>query len=346
MTEENPNYLAGILEPLCAEAGAALFFEPVFRRAGRIRFANGKTVFFKGTSLDINGQSAAWITRDKTYAAQFLSAERVRVPEGVLCYSPRFTRGLARKNSGLARKLHLFSPALDFAAKHGFPLIVKPNEGAEGEGVARVDCTEALCAHISHLAEVHARILVQRLYQGQDYRVVVLDGEVKIAYHRMPLGVTGDGTNTAAALMQARVAEIRASGISPSLVADEAAVARFLGLSGRSLADIPGQGEFWPLLPNANLSTGGSLRDVSADICPEYAAIACRAATALGLRLAGVDIFCADIARFDPAYIVLEVNAAPGLHHFGRSGAGAHRKVVALYRQLLARLAQDRGGTL
>ncbi|NOR60925.1 MAG: ATP-dependent carboxylate-amine ligase [Rhodobacteraceae bacterium] len=341
MIERSQNYLANILSTLCAEIGASLFLEPVFQRAGYIEFKNGKKVFFKGTSFDINGQGAAQIAKDKDYSARFLAMSGLQVPEGVLCFSPRFTEKMMRKNAEAARQLTSFSNAIAFAEQHGYPLIVKPNEGSEGDGVRRIVGVEDLCLHISKLFNEHERVLVQRQYDGSDYRVVVLDGNVISAYRRIPLNIVGDGTASVIDLMQAKAKEIKNSGRNPTLVLDQFAISEFLAVSGRSSTDIPGDGEVWPLLPNANLSMGGEIEDVTDVICPEFSEISAQAASALGLRYAGVDILCSGIHQFDPSYIVLEVNSAPGLNNFGRSGKRKNDKVVELYRVLIENLMKE-----
>lgn len=333
---EAKNYLAQILQSLCHDFGANITLEPEFERAGYIDFPNGKRVFFKGTSFDINGQGSGLIAKDKEYAARFLALAGLPVPVGILCFSPSYIEKLSRKNATLAKGLSAYDKAIKFSETYSFPLIVKPNEGSEGDGVRLVFNREALCLHLSRLFDEHERVLVQCPCDGEDFRIVVLDGEVISAYRRTPLSVVGDGVSTVAQKMDEVAEELRASGRNPALVLDRAAVREFLVTSDRSLSDVLGHGEVWPLLPNANLSMGGAVEDVTEAVCDEFCSIAARAAAALGLRYAGVDLLCAGLEHFDETYVVLEVNSAPGLNNFGRSGERQNHKVFGLYRKLMA----------
>ncbi len=338
MTSARNNYLFGILTSLCSEIDAKIVVDPAFKRAGYIEFLNGKRAFFKGTSFDINGQGSSQIARDKDYSAYFLAMEGLQVPQGVLCFSPRFIEKIRRKNADVARALASFSVAIEFAEKHSYPVIVKPNEGAEGDGVRRITDVDGLCLHLGRLFEEHERVLVQRQYDGLDHRIVVLDGEVISAYRRTPLSIVGDGVSTVAEQMHTVADNLRRSGVTPSLVFDQVSISDFLTTSGRSLDNVPEAGDVWPLLPNANLSMGGRVDDMTDCVCQEFGDIATRAASALGLRYAGVDILCSGLDAFDPSYVVLEVNSAPGLNNFGRSGERENDEVVGLYRRLLAAL--------
>lgn len=336
MEDETKSYLVQILSELCNEFEAVITLEPDFKRAGYIDFPSGKRVFFKGTSFDINGQGAGLIAKDKEYAARFLAMAGLRVPEGVLCFSPRYIEKMRRKNAAVANKLSAFETAIRYSEASEFPLIVKPNEGSEGDGVRLVSNAEGLCLHIGRLFEEHERVLVQRPCKGEDFRLVVLDGAVISAYRRLPLRIEGDGRSTVAQKMDEVANALRKSGRNPTLVLDRGAVSEFLASRGRSLSDVPENGEVWTLLPNANLSTGGLAEDVTENVCDEFAHIAAQSAKALGLRYAGVDLLCDSLDRFDPEYVVLEVNSAPGLNNFGRSGERQNEKVVGLYRELMA----------
>jgi len=63
----------------------------------------------------------------------------------------------------------------------------------------------------------------------------------------------------------------------------------------------------------ANLARGGSWEICTERVDPKYARIAADAADALGLTLAGIDLFARDIGAFDERHAILEVNATPGL---------------------------------
>ena len=95
----------------------------------------------------------------------------------------------------------------------------------------------------------------------------------------------------------------------------DASVKKVLKDQGLNENFVPPLGDRICLRYNGNLSTGGTARDCTEEIHPYNARIAIRAAKALGLDIAGVDITAEDISRpiFDGNGAVIEINAAPGL---------------------------------
>ena len=61
----------------------------------------------------------------------------------------------------------------------------------------------------------------------------------------------------------------------------------------------------------------------------------------MGLRLCGVDIMVAGNIREAPKkYWILEINAAPGLDHYVKTGKAQQRIVESLYLKVLKSLAR------
>ncbi|MEM8686972.1 MAG: ATP-dependent carboxylate-amine ligase [Pseudomonadota bacterium] len=334
-------YFPKLLQRLCAEIGAEVTFEPEFRRAGYITFANGARRFFKGTNLDLNGSASAQIAQDKDFCAKFLKRAGLNVPDGQVVFAPKCVDKWRAKNPGVAARMDPYGDAEAVAERWGFPLYVKPNEGAEGEGVRQVAGDGQLRAHLETLYQEHDRVLIQRPAAGDDYRIVVLDGEVVLAYQRVPLTVTGTGSATIGALLEERAEALAASGRQAIAAAEDPRVQAHLAAQALSLAHCPGPGDEVRLLANANLSTGGEVVDVSDQIDHAHQQLALEATRAVGLRFAGVDILARQIEALDPAATVLEVNAAPGLNNYAATSARADERVTGLYRSMLSILARE-----
>ncbi len=178
--------------------------------------------------------------------------------------------------------------------------------------------------------------LVQQIATGHDYRVVVLDDEVISAYERLPLTVVGDGRRSVQQLLNQRQREFRSSGRDTVLRLDDPRMAvslRRLRLSKRSVLR---KGLVVQLLVNANLSTGGEAFDVTDQIHQAFAKLCITITRDMGLRLCGVDVIVeGDIREAPDKYIVLEINAAPGLDNYAAMGKTQQRRVESLYRKVL-----------
>jgi D-alanine-D-alanine ligase-like ATP-grasp enzyme len=305
-----------LLESYCADNGLHLSAADPHGHAGLVEGPGGKRWLFKGTRFDLNTQGAAEIANDKAYAAHFLKAAGLKVPAGL------FVPASEIRGAG-----HLPKHVLDFAEDNAFPLFAKPNSGREGRDVIRVGALDALQTALAALKGRHKQLLVQEEVRGTELRVLLLDGEILCAIERHPPRVTGDGHRSLGKLMAAN------TGIDTGDKRLEAELFR----QGLSLETVLAAGQVVTLLPVANLSAGGTARIVTAQTPPELAAVARRAASALALRYAAVDLILPDPPRPDTA-VVLEVNAAPGLANLHRQGEAEARQVEEIYERVFAAL--------
>lgn len=211
---------------------------------------------------------------------------------------------------------------LRLLAELGAPVVVKPRQGRQGENVALNLYTEEDVS--AAFAAAGGDVVVERQLHGCDYRVLVVAGEVVAAAERVAAHVTGDGEHTVAELIEATNADprrgigharvltrLRLDDVARAVLARQQCTAESVPTAGRQV---------W-LRDNANLSTGGTGRDVTDRIHPDVVRLCRRVAALVGLDIAGIDLRLADIAApvpptGDPGAVtggVIEVNAVPGL---------------------------------
>jgi cyanophycin synthetase len=208
------------------------------------------------------------------------------------------------------------------------PLVVKPLDGHQGKGVSlNLTGAEEVC-HAFHLAREHsAAVLVEEALTGRDYRVLVVDGRMVAASERKPAHVVGDGAHTIAELIEiANRDPRRGEGHEKPLTRLTAGsiVCAFLAKRGLGLDSVPAEGEEVLLRESANLSKGGTARDVTELVHPSVARVCERAVRLVGLDVCGVDLVLEDISQpIRPGRGgIVELNAAPGLrmHLFPSEG--------------------------
>jgi len=215
----------------------------------------------------------------------------------------------------------------------GLPVVLKPETGNQGKGVSVNLCTEDEVRGGYDVASPFDRcVLVERYIQGEDFRLLVVNGEMVAATRREPAQVVGDGHQTVEQL----VAKVnrdprRRPGHSNPLTQirlDEAAEL-VLGQQGLTRDSVPAAGRTVKLRTNANLSTGGTSTDVTDDVHPSNARLAELAAQILALDVAGIDVICRDIRRplSEQEGAIVEVNAAPGLRMHLHPTSGRPRQV-------------------
>ncbi|MEU9842390.1 cyanophycin synthetase [Actinomadura sp. NPDC048032] len=256
------------------------------------------------------------VAGDKRLAHRLLADAGLPVPEGRVAASP--------------------GEALEALRAIGGPVVVKPLAGHQGEGVhIELTTPPEVVAAFASAAGDGGEVLVESYIPGKDYRVLVVGGQVAAAAELTAACVTGDGTAAVAALVE-RVNADPARGEGHDrpltrLVLGPTELA-LLERQGHGPGSVPADGERVWLRRNANLSTGGTSRDVTADVHPEVAAMCVRAAAAVGMDVCGIDLRLPDAASPPPAERgaagILEVNAAPGLRMHLAPHQGAGRDVA------------------
>jgi D-alanine-D-alanine ligase-like ATP-grasp enzyme len=330
-----PSFVTPVLKKVAKKAGVKILVEPKYQYAGQIIFPDGRRHYFKGAFIDLNSVGAAEIARDKAYASFFMKAMGYSTIEGREFFTPRWCKVIKSKNGLLE--------ACKYAKKIGYPVVVKPNDLSQGIGVCKVYSEKELRLAASAIPARCRAFLVQRVVEGSDYRVVVLDGEIISAYRRLPLCVIGDGKSSILFLLKHKQAWFEKSGRDTVINPADPRVASKLKRQKLSLASIPAREEHVVLLDNCNLSTGGDAVDVTAIMHNDYKKLAANIARDMGLRLCGVDIMTeGDIAKPCKDYHVLEVNAAPGLDHYADLGKAQQKVVEDLYLRVLLALKKLR----
>jgi cyanophycin synthetase len=209
--------------------------------------------------------------------------------------------------------------AVDALERIGPPVVVKPLDGRQGKGVSLNLRTPEEVTHAFHLAQEFSDcVLVEELFEGRNYRVLVVDGRVVAASERMAAHVCGDGAHTIVELIEiTNLDPARGEGHEKPLtqiVVDEI-VRAHLEKSGLALEHIPHAGEVVYLRDGINLSTGGTALDVTDLVHQSVAGMCVRAARVIGMDVCGVDLVLPDISQplTKGCGGIIELNASPGL---------------------------------
>jgi cyanophycin synthetase len=262
---------------------------------------------------DRTGAVAEEIAQDKDMTRDMLRGVGVPVPEG--------------------RPVSDAEDAWEAAQEIGTPVVVKPQYGSQGRGVAtNLSTREQVMAAFQSASRETSYVMVEKFAPGADYRLLVIGGKVIAAARREPAQVVGDGAHTVAELVDTinldpRRGDDHATALS-KIRLDAIALA-VLAEQGLSPEAVPPEGAKVLVRRNANLSTGGSAADVTDLVHPEVAARAIEAARVVGLDIAGVDVVVSDISRplEEQHGMVIEVNASPGLRMHLEPSSGTPRPV-------------------
>ncbi len=209
--------------------------------------------------------------------------------------------------------------AVSMAIKFGYPVVVKPMSGQEAQGVSvnLVDAAEVREA-VEEAAKFERAIVIESFIDGDDHRLLIVDGKLIAAAKRIPAHVVGDGRRSVTELVdQINLDPRRGTGFEKILVRLKLnpQAERILSRQGLAPDSIPAAGQAVYLSRTANISTGGTAIDLTDTVHPDNARAAVRAAAALGLHVAGVDFLSTDISRSyrENGAVICETNSSPGL---------------------------------
>lgn len=250
------------------------------------------------------------IASDKELTKSLLREAGIPVPEG--------------------RVVETLEDALQVLQEINSAVAIKPYNGCQGKGISLNITTAQQMESAFRIACQYAnKVVIEEMIQGRDYRVLIVNGKMIAASERLPAHVVGDGIHTISQLIDIVNRDpARGEGHDKSLtrlVVDPPMMA-FLKKCGWTIHDKPQAGEQVFLRECANLSTGGTAKDVTEQVHPEVAALCERAARIIGLDICGIDVILADIAAPATGAIV-EINAAPGLRMHLDPSKGQRREV-------------------
>jgi len=285
MPRDDLSFGARFLRAAAEKRGWEVRLHPDGAFAGQVRLPDGTTRFFYRSTYDINSAGATYVARDKSLTKYFLG--RLGFP--VLPGHTLFSR--------------------DDVPELAYPVMVKPNAEAAGAGIERIDAPAELDAALARAFAFGKIVLIEpHVANVRDYRLLVLDGEMLLAYERIPYTIIGDGHSTIRSLTNGRE-DVR--------------------LRGRDWNDVLPDGESLRVLDVANLSRGGSAREITP--AAELAQLAIDAARAMNLRFCGVDILTDDA---DTRWL-LELNASPTIHHFATLCRLDDARLAAIFERVL-----------
>ena len=131
---------------------------------------------------DRTGAIAEWIAQDKQLTRTLLRSIGAPAPEG--------------------RPVTDAEDAWAAAEEIGLPVVVKPQYGNQGRGVAtNLNSREQVLAAYAAAREEESTVMVESFAPGDDYRVLVIGDKVVAAARREPAHVIGDGCRTIDALI-------------------------------------------------------------------------------------------------------------------------------------------------
>ncbi|MFG2165644.1 N-acetylglutaminylglutamine synthetase [Micromonospora chersina] len=261
-------------------------------RWGELRLTSGgRTVHTRESLSELTSAVAMSRCDDKRVTRRILTEAGLSVPRG-------------RTATGDADDLA-------FLADVG-PVVVKPARGEQGNGITvGVRTPEALTAAVELARRFCPDVLIEELREGEDLRVVVIDHEVVAAAVRRPAQITGDGVHDVTELIERQSRRRAAATGGESRIPIDDMTREVVAEAGRRMHDVLPEGQVLVVRRTANLHTGGTIHDVTAELHPAIAEACVTASRALDIPVTGLDLLVPAADR--PEHVFIEANERPGL---------------------------------
>src|SRR5690606_11990881 len=128
---------------------------------------------------------------------------------------------------------------------------------------------------------------------------------------RRPARIVGNGESTIEELIEKQSRRRSAATHGESSIPLDAETIRTVRAAGFEMDTVPGPGEEIDVRKTANLHTGGTIHDVTAELHPQLAEAAIAVARAIDIPVVGVDFMVKSPS--EPHYAFIEANERPGL---------------------------------
>ncbi|MDZ5442043.1 N-acetylglutaminylglutamine synthetase [Micromonospora sp. 4G57] len=192
------------------------------------------------------------------------------------------------------------------------PVVVKPARGEQGNGITvGVRTAEALTAAVELARRFCPDVLIEELRDGEDLRVIVIDHEVVAAAVRRPAQITGDGVHDVTELIERQSRRRAAATGGESRIPIDDMTREVVAEAGHRMHDVLPEGQVLAVRRTANLHTGGTIHDVTAELHPTIAEACVAASRALDIPVTGLDLLVPAPDR--PEHVFIEANERPGL---------------------------------
>ena len=290
-------------EYACAEFG--LSFQDIDGGSGLLFRVASKT-----RSVHFGAGRCSWYPQNNATAATLASdkyfTNRILEDAGVATLGGEYFFLHERRHSHRAPG-HEREDAFAYLRKLGDTAFAKPLLGSRGDFAQIIAGETLLAKYLEEVSQYYDSVLIQPIATGDEYRIFLLDDEVVYSARKYPPFVSGDGARSIGELLIAHNEALRARGLSPVSASPDA-----------SLDIVLPKGERWEIPGRMNLSAGGIM---ALEAPPSDAALtlARKAARALGLRVAAVDMFTYTGGESD-AMRVIEVNSNPSIRLLEESG--------------------------
>ncbi len=225
------------------------------------------------------------------------------------------------------------------------PVVIKPTGLTAGKGVTvgidSIQKAEEAFDHAKAAIDTRVRsswqtkIMIQEHVQGEDYRLLVINGKLQVATKRIPAFIVGDGHKTVEELIKKENSDPRRDITNPAHILKPIKIDKplidCLKEQNLTLGSIPPKELKVYVRKVASMSQGGITQDFTDSVSRQIKNIAETIATSMHAFTLGIDVMCKDISKplTRDNGAILEVNTMPETYLNMYPVLGTQREYVA-----------------
>ncbi len=190
--------------------------------------------------------------------------------------------------------------------KYAKPVVIKPTSLTGGRGVhTKIEKLEDAVSAYKNIRSIsdnkQNQTMIQEQIEGEDYRILTINGKVEAVTKRIPAFVVGDGTRTIKELIEEINKDPRRNMNNPTHILkpikiDEALI-NYLQEQNLNLKHIPKENEKILVRKVASMSQGGITEDFTDKVNKQITYISETLAHSLRAYVLGIDVICKDITQ-------------------------------------------------
>lgn len=215
------------------------------------------------------------------------------------------------------------------------PVVIKPKSTNFGTGIfifKHGACEADLLAAVTEAFKFDDTVLIEDYIPGEEFRFLVIDGELAAVLKRVPANVQGDGKSTIKELIdQKNHHPLRGEHYTAPLekIVIDPQTIQYLKEQGLNPDSVIPDGEIVFLRGNSNISTGGDSVDMTDKMPENFKRVAEKAAMAADAVFCGVDMMIEDYQNPDSLYGIIELNFNPMMSMHAYPYQGKERRTGA-----------------
>ena len=222
---------------------------------------------------------------------------------GVNLAKNKLQTSLFLTQNGLPGSTHVLvnslEEAINAANKIGYPIVIKPNDRDNGDGVfAGIKNEKNLRLFFEKTKSFSDNILIEKHINGYGHRITFCDNKIVAVTKKLPWGIVGDGQKMISQLVENFDDEML------SILEDE-------NLTKNSILEV---NRFLPLRRKNNASASGQTIGLNIkDVHPDNIQLAFTISKLFDLDIVGIDLIISDISKswLENECVIPDINAIP-----------------------------------